>query len=65
VISRDAGLVEPFLDWGFSPGAVPLSGRPVHRMDEFRAWFVDAFSGVDGTGSAFPSPAHTPAPAER
>jgi hypothetical protein len=46
VISRDAALVDPFLEWGFSPGAVPLPGRPVHRMDEFRAWFVGAFSGM-------------------
>jgi hypothetical protein len=65
VISRDAALVEPFLEWGFSPGAVPLPGRPVHRMDEFRTWFVGAFSGADRTGPASLGTEHTAVAAQR
>jgi len=45
VFARDAALVEPFLEWGFSSGTLPAPGGPVHRMDDFRAWFVRAFSG--------------------
>jgi hypothetical protein len=48
VIARDPALIEPFLGWGFSPGVFPLPGRPVRRMDEFRAWFVRAYSGTRG-----------------
>ena len=48
VIARDSALLEPFLDWGFVPGTTPSSGTPVHRMDEFRAWFVGAYSGAHG-----------------
>jgi hypothetical protein len=44
VISRDASVLEPFLAWGFSPGAFPDAGDPPPRMDEFREWFVRAFS---------------------
>jgi hypothetical protein len=44
VIARDADLLEPFRDWGFRPGAFPDSERTAPRMDEFRGWFVRAFS---------------------
>lgn len=44
VISGDPGLLTPFLDWGFAPGALPDPGAPQRRMDEFRDWFVRAFS---------------------
>jgi hypothetical protein len=49
VIARDPALIEPFLDWGFSPGVLPPAGPTVHRMDEFRAWFVGAYSGTGAT----------------
>jgi hypothetical protein len=45
VIARDPDLVQPFLDWGFQPGAIPPSGGAAHRMDEFREWLVRAYSG--------------------
>ena len=44
VITRDKALLEPFLAWGFSPGTYPNPTQPEHRMDEFRSWFVHAFS---------------------
>ncbi len=44
VISGDAGLVQPFLDWGFEPGAFPNLERAPPGMDAFRDWFVRAFS---------------------
>ena len=44
VITRDRKLLEPFLAWGFQPGAVPDPHQPMRRMDEFRPWFVPAFS---------------------
>ncbi|MDH3422125.1 MAG: sulfatase-like hydrolase/transferase, partial [Gemmatimonadota bacterium] len=45
VIARDASLLEPFLAWGFQSGAFPAPGSADHRMDDFRGWFVPAFSG--------------------
>jgi hypothetical protein len=45
VLARDSTLLKPFLDWGFTSGAVPPSGPAAHRMDQFRGWFVGAFSG--------------------
>jgi hypothetical protein len=45
VIARDPALLDPFRAWGFRVGAFPPPG-PVHRMDEFRTWFVRAFSGA-------------------
>jgi hypothetical protein len=45
VMARDPALREPFLAWGFQPGMVPDSASEPPRMDEFRAWFVRAFSG--------------------
>jgi len=44
VISGDPTLLEPFLAWGFRPGARPDPDRPAPRMDAFRNWFVQAFS---------------------
>jgi hypothetical protein len=45
VMSRDPALLEPFLEWGFLPGAIPdaQQQRPP-RMDELRDWFVHAYS---------------------
>ena len=47
VISGDPAVVRPFLDWGFVEGTIPDPTRPVPRMDEFRDWFVRAFSDFD------------------
>jgi len=44
VITSDQALLKPFLAWGFQLGAVPDFHQPVRRMDEFRPWFVPAFS---------------------
>jgi hypothetical protein len=44
VLARDPALLEPFLEWGFIAGAFPDTGQEPHRMDEFRGWFVSAFS---------------------
>jgi hypothetical protein len=44
VFARDPALLEPFLAWGFMAGAFPDTAQPPHRMDEFRGWFVSAFS---------------------
>jgi len=45
VISGDPALLEPFLEWGFVPGVLPPPGPAAARMDQFREWFVRAFSG--------------------
>jgi hypothetical protein len=44
VMSRDATLLEPFLEWGFVPGAFPDEGLRPPRMDELRDWLVHAYS---------------------
>jgi hypothetical protein len=44
VIAGDSALVSPFEQWGFTPGMVAGPGAPELRMDEFRAWFLGAFS---------------------
>ena len=44
VISGDAAMVQPFLDWGFEAGALPDPDHPSPGMDAFRDWFVRAFS---------------------
>ncbi len=49
VIARDATLLEPFVEWGFRPGAFPDAKGSPPRMDEFRAWFMRAFSGDDSS----------------
>ena len=54
VMARDPALLEPFLEWGFVPGAVP-PGEDGVGMDRFRSWFVEAFSGEpDGVGGEGP-----------
>jgi len=55
VIARDRSLLEPFFQWGFRPGAFPDPEGSPPRMDEFREWFVRAFSG--GTSGAHDLPA--------
>ena len=45
VMARDPALLQPFLDWGMIEGAFPSATQAPHRMDEFRGWFVRAFSG--------------------
>lgn len=45
VFASDRSLLKPFLDWGFVPGAFPDQQGEPHRMDEFRSWFIEAFSG--------------------
>jgi hypothetical protein len=44
VISGDPDLLAPFLAWGFTPGMRPPADAPARRMDEFRDFFLDAFS---------------------
>ena len=44
VISGDPALVQPFLDWGFHPGAFPDPDQRARRMDDFRGWFIRAYS---------------------
>ncbi len=44
VLAASPTLLEPFLEWGFAPGAVPPEDSEVRRMDAFRHWFVAAFS---------------------
>jgi hypothetical protein len=44
VIAGDPKLLEPFKDWGFVAGMRPDEAAPVHRMDAFRDWFLNAFS---------------------
>ena len=45
VIAHDSTLIEPFVEWGFRPGAFPDPEGSPPRMDEFRDWFMRAFSG--------------------
>ncbi|TVR67742.1 MAG: hypothetical protein EA422_00185 [Gemmatimonadales bacterium] len=58
VMARDPALLEPFLEWGFVPGALPPREAGV-GMDRFRGWFVEAFSGeasAAGVGDRGDSP---------
>ena len=57
VMSGDRSLLQPFLDWGFNPGAFPDSERPAPAMDRFRDWFIRAFS-VPAAGGGKTSTAH-------
>ncbi len=52
VIARDPALLEPFLAWGFRPGAFPDPEGSPPRMAEFREWFVRAFSGGTSASAA-------------
>jgi hypothetical protein len=44
VISGDASLIQPFLEWGFISGAWPDPDLEAVGMDYFRDWFLQAFS---------------------
>jgi hypothetical protein len=44
VISGDPDLLAPFLAWGFTPGMRPPADAAAKRMDEFRDFFLAAFS---------------------
>jgi len=58
VITRDHKFLDPFLAWGFQPGVVPDPHQPMRRMDEFRPWFVRAFSDpVAAAAEGLPLPA--------
>jgi len=48
VITTERALLDPFLEWGFRPGAFPAPEPSTARMDEFREWFVLAFSRASG-----------------
>jgi hypothetical protein len=50
VIGGAPGVLEPFVDWGFTPGMQP-AGAPSRRMDVFRDWFLDTFSDRGDPGS--------------
>ena len=54
VFARDRALLKPFLDWGFREGSRPDSNQEPHRMDEFRGWFVHAYSGGGAAPHARP-----------
>jgi hypothetical protein len=53
VISADPNLLAAFLAWGFRVGMRPPAGAPARRMDEFRDFFLAAFS-------ASPADRHSP-----
>jgi hypothetical protein len=44
VIAPTRALLGPFIQWGFTPGVFPETGKEALRMDAFRSWFVQAFS---------------------
>ncbi|MCA9573038.1 MAG: hypothetical protein KC656_34620, partial [Myxococcales bacterium] len=44
VVTGDPALLEPFLAWGFRPGAFPDTARASPGMDELRGWLVGAFT---------------------
>ena len=44
VVAPNRTLLQPFLEWGFTPGVFPEPGGEALRMDAFRSWFVTAFS---------------------
>jgi hypothetical protein len=52
VLTRDPALIEPFVAWGFQAGAFPAPFQPERRMDQFRDWFVHAFSGEPAPAAA-------------
>jgi hypothetical protein len=47
VLSNDPTLLRAFRDWGFTDGMVPAPDAPSRRMDSFRDWFLDSFSGQE------------------
>ena len=59
VISREPSILEPFLQWGFQPGALPPEEREIRGMNVFRDWFVRTYtppSSNSSTSSQGPSP---------
>jgi len=56
VIAHDSTLIEPFVEWGFRPGAFPDPEGSPPRMDEFRDWFIRGFSGDTSQGGASGAP---------
>ena len=52
VIAHDSALIEPFIEWGFRPGAFPDPAGSPPRMDEFRNWFMRAFSSDTSKGGS-------------
>jgi len=54
VIAQDPDLLRPFLEWNFARGAFPDPNQPAYRMDQFRDWFIKAYSPAE----AGHSPAH-------
>lgn len=46
VVTSERALLDPFLEWGFRPGGLPAPEPSTARMDDFREWFVLAFSGA-------------------
>jgi hypothetical protein len=44
-VTGNSELLQPFLNWGLTPGMRPDETKPVRRMDAFRDWFLEAFSG--------------------
>jgi hypothetical protein len=55
VFAKNPALVQPFLDWGFKKGAYPADDQVERRMDQFRDWFVHAYSDPNA------APLHAPA----
>jgi hypothetical protein len=45
IVTGNPALLQPFLKWGLAPGMRPDEARETRRMDVFRDWFLDAFSG--------------------
>ncbi len=44
VVAANPELLAPFEAWGFVPGLRPDENAPVHGMDAFRDWFLEAYS---------------------
>jgi hypothetical protein len=55
VVSGDPALVEPFLAWGFRRGTLPPPADGARRMDDFRGWFIEAFSSPPGRLASEPT----------
>jgi hypothetical protein len=51
IVSGDPDLVKPFLDWGFQIGGIPSRDHSDRGMDQFRGWFLRAYSDLADSGS--------------